>query len=162
MTFLTFPIRRHLLMAMSALAADTMIVSPLLAQNAKSAINVLAGGRVAIHGYDPVAYLVDGGPRKGRSDLAVEHGGARWLFASEENRRRFEADPARYIPAYGGYCAYGVAQGYLVKIDPEAWSVVDGRVYLNYDKPVQQSWLKDVPGYVAAANVNWPKLTGRQ
>jgi hypothetical protein len=162
MPYLTSPSRRHLLMALPALAAGTAIVSPLLAQNANPAINMLAGGRVAIHGYDPVAYLVDGGPRKGRPDLAVEHAGARWLFASEENRRRFEADPARYIPAYGGYCAYGVAHGYLVKIDPEAWSVVDGRVYLNYDKPVRESWLKDVPGFVAAANTNWPKLTGSQ
>jgi hypothetical protein len=162
MTYVTSLSRRHLLMALPALAAGMVMVSPLLAQNAQPPINMLAGGRIAIHGYDPVAYLVDGGPRKGRPDLAFEHGGARWLFASEENRRRFEADPARYLPAYGGYCAYGVAQGYLVKIDPEAWSVVDGRVYLNYDKPVRESWLKDVPGFISTANANWPKLTGRR
>lgn len=122
------------------------------------AINTLEGGRLAIHGYDPVAYFVDGGPRKGRADLTVEHGGAIWRFASEANKRRFEENSARYTPVYGGYCAYGVAQGYLVKIDPDAWSIVDDRLYLNYDKAVQNTWLKDVAGYVRGADARFPAL----
>ena len=123
-----------------------------------SPVNVLAGDRLAIHGYDPVAYFVDSGPRKGRADLVHEHGGAVWRFANEANRRRFRDDPARYTPVYGGYCAYGVAQGYLVKIDPEAWSIVDGRLYLNYDLSVRATWLENVRGFVEQANTNFPRL----
>jgi hypothetical protein len=124
-------------------------------------VNVLAGDRVAIHGYDPVAYFVEGGPRRGKPELAVEHGDARWLFSSEANKQRFEDDADRYLPAYGGYCAYGVSQGYLVKIDPEAWSIVHDRLYLNYDQSVRTTWLEDVPGYLAKADANWPGLVGK-
>ena len=99
---------------------------------------------VAIHGYDPVAYFADDGPQKGRPELAVQHGGGRWLFASEANKKRFEEDPEKYLPAFGGYCAYGVAQGYLVKIDPNAWRIVDDRLYLNYDRSVARTWAKDI------------------
>ena len=67
----------------------------------------------------------------------------------------------RYLPAYGGYCAYGVAQGYLVKIDPEAWTIFDGRLYLNYDRSISETWRKDVPGYVHKADGNWPRLIGK-
>jgi YHS domain-containing protein len=129
--------------------------------HAASAVNVLAGNGVAIHGYDPVAYFVDGGPRKGRPELALDHAGARWLFSSEANRARFRDEPEKYLPAYGGYCAYGVAQGYLVKIDPDAWAIVEGRLYLNYDRSVARTWRKDVPGYVAKADANWPGLVGK-
>jgi len=127
----------------------------------KSPVNVLGGGGVAIHGYDPVAYFIDGGPRQGRKDLAVEHGGARWLFASEANQKRFEEDPQKFLPAYGGYCAYGVSQGYLVKIDPEAWKIVNDRLYLNYDRSVARTWAKDIAGYVKTADRNWPKLVSK-
>jgi hypothetical protein len=127
----------------------------------QSPVNVLAGQRIAIHGYDPVAYFVDGGPRKGRPDLVVEHAGARWLFSSEANKARFAAEPEKYMPVYGGYCAYGVAQGYLVKIDPAAWAIVAGRLYLNYDRSVAETWRKDVPGHVKKADQNWPRLIGK-
>jgi hypothetical protein len=139
-------------------------LAPGLAAEAQTAspVNVLEGGGVAIHGYDPVAYFVDGAPRKGRRDLAVEHAGALWLFASEDNRRAFKSDSARYLPAYGGYCAYGVAQGYLVKIDPQAWRIVDGKLYLNYDRSIARTWAKDVPGYVRKADANWPGLTNKR
>jgi YHS domain-containing protein len=151
------PSRRTLLLGslLATLAAGPVRAAP---EPAKSPVNVLAGDRLAIHGYDPVAYFVDGGPREGRSDLAVEHGGAVWRFASEENRKRFRADPARYVPAYGGFCAYGVSQGYLVKIDPEAWTIVDERLHLNYDIPIRDAWLKDVRGFNAKADANWRKL----
>jgi YHS domain-containing protein len=154
--------RRGVMLGGAALALAAIVIGPSLTAAApQSAVNVLGGGRVAIHGYDPVAYFVDGGPRKGRADLAVERGGARWLFASPENKARFEADPERYLPAYGGYCAYGVAQGYLVKIDPAAWAIVGGRLYLNYDRSVRETWRKDVPGYVKQADGKWPGLVGK-
>ncbi len=112
----------------------------------------------AIKGYDPVAYFVAGAPMIGRRELSVEYGGVRWQFASAENKARFEMEPDKYLPAYGGYCAYGVAQGYLVKIEPEAWAIKDGRLYLNYDAQVQKQWEKDWTGYVETARKSWPLL----
>lgn len=148
--------RRRFVAGLMLIAA----AGPALAE-AGPPINTLAGDRLAIYGYDPVAYFVDGGPRLGRADLAADHGGAVWRFASEENRARFLADPQRYLPAFGGYCAYGVAHGYLVKIDPEAWAIIDGKLYLNYDTNVRAVWLKDVPRFNTAAQGNWPKLVAQ-
>ena len=151
------PTRRLFLAAVAGLP----FAAAARAADAAPPINTLAGARVAIHGYDPVAYFVEGGPRQGRADFSAEHRGAVWRFSSVENRQRFLADPERYVPAFGGYCAYGVAQGYLVKIDPQAWAIVDGRLYLNYDTGVRTTWLKDVPGYNAAARANWQKLVAQ-
>ncbi|MBT6119182.1 MAG: YHS domain-containing protein [Rhodospirillaceae bacterium] len=113
----------------------------------------------AIEGYDPVAYHIQGKPVEGSGDFTHDWGGATWRFASAENRDLFAADPEKYAPAYGGYCAYGVAQGYKVDIDPQAWSVVDGTLYLNYSKGVQQTWEEDIPGYLAQADAEWPALS---
>ena len=126
------------------------------AQN-QSVINTL-GGDVAINGYDPVAYFVDSKPLKGLRSISTEHGGARWLFATEENRLRFLSSPEAYLPAYGGYCAYGVSQGYLVKIDPEAWAIIDRKLHLNFSLDVREKWRKDVAGYNRKADAQWPKL----
>lgn len=117
---------------------------------------------LAIRGYDPVAYFRDGGPRPGKPEFTVHHGGAAWRFASAEHKALFEADPERYLPAYGGFCAYGTARGYLVKIEPEAWSIVDGRLYLNYDLGVRKSWLGRTKTYIARADGNWPRLTAKE
>lgn len=114
---------------------------------------------VAIRGYDPVAYFRDGGPRLGKPEFSVRHGGAVWRFASAEHKALFEAAPERYLPAYGGFCAYGTSRGYLVKIEPEACSIVDGRLYLNYDIGVRKTWLGRTKTYIARAEGNWPRLT---
>ena len=122
-------------------------------------VNTLgAADGVAIRGYDPVAYFRDGGARLGKPEFSVQHGGATWRFASAEHKALFEADPARYLPAYGGFCAYGTSRGYLVKIEPEAWSIVDGRLYLNYDLGVRKTWLGDKRKYIIRADGNWPRL----
>lgn len=115
----------------------------------------------AIRGYDPVAYFVDRKPVKGSKQFTHRWRGADWRFASAENRDRFAAMPEKYAPQYGGYCAYGVAQGYAVKIEPEAWSIVDGKLFLNFSPGVQADWQKDVPGYVRKADANWPKVLER-
>jgi YHS domain-containing protein len=114
---------------------------------------------VAIRGYDPVAYFRDSGPRPGKPEFSVRHGGAVWRFASAEHKALFEADPERYLPAYGGFCAYGTSRGYLVKIEPDAWSIVDGRLYLNYDLGVRETWARRTKTYIARADGNWPRLT---
>lgn len=112
----------------------------------------------AIQGYDPVAYFTEGRPVEGSRQFTQQWNGATWRFASAANRDRFAAAPEQYAPQYGGYCAYGVASGYAVKIDPHAWSVVDGKLYLNYSLAVQADWKKDVPGYIRKADANWPKV----
>ncbi len=116
---------------------------------------------VAVGGYDPVAYFTEKTAVKGRPDLTVEHAGVTWRFSSEANRSAFQADPGKYAPQYGGYCAYAVAHGYTAKGDPEAWSVVDGKLYLNYDKSVRRDWEKDIPGYVKKADANWPQVLSK-
>ena len=78
--------------------------------------------------------------------------------SSAANRDRFAADPEKYAPQYGGYCAWAVAQGYTAKIDPEAWRIVDGKLYLNYSKDVQTQWSEDIPGNITKGDANWPKL----
>ncbi len=85
--------------------------------------------------------------------------GATWYFASAEHKALFAADPERYLPAYGGFCAYGTSRGYLVKIEPEAWSIVDGKLYLNYDLGVRTTWLRDRAKYIGRADRNWPRLS---
>lgn len=111
----------------------------------------------AIRGYDPVAYFAEGKPVKGNAQFTHAWKGATWRFASAANRDRFAAAPEKYAPQYGGYCAYGVASGYAVKTEPDAWRVVDGKLYLNYDRGVQASWAKDPAGYIRKADDNWPK-----
>ncbi len=113
---------------------------------------------VAVGGYDPVAYFTDGKPVQGRADITLEHEGAKWHFASEANREAFRADPAKYAPQYGGYCAWGVASGYTAKGDPNAWTIADGKLYLNYNKSVQKNWAQDIPGNVRKGDGNWPKV----
>lgn len=113
---------------------------------------------LGLYGYDPVAYFIDGKPVPGDAAITASHDGATYRFASEAHRKEFQLDPNRYLPQFGGFCAYGVASGYKVKVDPEAWHIVDGKLYLNYDKRTQRKWLEDIPGYVAKAERNWPGL----
>ncbi|MCE3248337.1 MAG: hypothetical protein K0R41_2162 [Geminicoccaceae bacterium] len=115
-------------------------------------------GGVAIEGTDPVAYFDEGEPVAGSSDFEHEWMGATWRFASAENRDRFAADPETYAPQYGGYCAWAVSQGYTAKIDPAAWRIVDGKLYLNYSKDVQTQWAGDIPGNIAKGDANWPQI----
>ena len=109
----------------------------------------------ALSGHDPVAYFLEGKPVAGQVSLRLEHQGSTFLFSSAANRDAFAADPTRYAPQYGGYCAYGVSRGYKADIDPAAFSVVDGKLYLNYNRQVQVDWLKDVPSYIAKADARW-------
>jgi hypothetical protein len=113
---------------------------------------------VALAGQDTVAWFVDGGPRRGDPAFRAEHAGLAWHFASAANLARFEADPAAHMPRFGGFCAYGVARGYKVDIDPEAWHIHEGALYLNYDRGVQRQWQRDIPGYIARAEANWLRL----
>lgn len=113
---------------------------------------------VAIKGYDPVAYFTMEKPVKGSSDFEYEWNGAKWRFSSKDNKQLFMEDPEKYVPRYGGYCAYGVAVNDLFDIRPEAWSIVDGKLYLNKNLDVRETWRKDIPGNIKKADMNWPGL----
>lgn len=107
---------------------------------------------IAIRGYDTVAYFTQGRPVMGSSDHSTEWMGATWHFSTPEHMNQFIQDPKAYAPQYGGYCAYGVSQGYLVKIEPDQWRIVDNKLYLNFDEDVQTKWLKDIPGFINKAD----------
>ncbi|MGK9230164.1 YHS domain-containing protein [Inquilinus limosus] len=149
---------RRTVLALAALVCIAPAIPAAWAEAPRPVNTLGSTDSVAIRGYDPVAYFREGAPRQGKADFAVERDGATWWFASAENKALFESDPEKYLPAFGGFCAYGTSQGYLVKVEPEAWSIVDGRLYLNYDLGVREMWLKDTKGYIAKANSNWPGL----
>jgi len=112
----------------------------------------------AIKGYDPVAYFTEGQPVKGDGDFSLQWNGATWQFSSAENLQAFTDNPEQYAPQYGGYCAWAVSQGYTAKIDPDAWTIHDGKLYLNYSKSVRSQWAEDIPGNVKKGDANWPDL----
>lgn len=116
--------------------------------------------KAAIGGYDVVAYFKEGKPVKGSDEYRVSYKGATWLFASKENADAFKAMPEKFEPQFGGYCAYGCSQGHKAKTEPDAWTIVDGKLYLNYNKDVKAIWSKDRQGYIMKANANWPKIKG--
>jgi YHS domain-containing protein len=142
--------------ALTALTIAVVVALPAVSAEAADPINTTLFGDVAIKGYDPVAYFADARPVKGSKDHELEWNGATWRFASEDHLAAFEAEPERYAPQYGGYCAWAVSQGYTANIDPEAWRIVEDRLYLNYSKEVQRTWETDIPGHIAAADANWP------
>ncbi|MEB3337884.1 MAG: YHS domain-containing (seleno)protein [Leptolyngbyaceae bacterium] len=119
-------------------------------------IRYFGDSKGAIRGTDPVAYFTQGRPIAGSSKFTYTWNNATWRFASAENRQLFAANPKRYAPQYGGFCAWAVSQGYTASIDPNAWKIVDGKLYLNYNKGVQRQWERDIPGNIRKANANWP------
>jgi YHS domain-containing protein len=128
---------------------------------AVSPVNKSLFGGQAIRGYDPVAYFESGQPQKGLKAFAHAWNGATWLFASEAHRAAFAAQPEKYAPQFGGYCAWAVSQGYTADIDPEAWRIVDGKLYLNYSPKIQKQWEEDTAGNIAKGEKNWPGLVGK-
>jgi YHS domain-containing protein len=109
-------------------------------------------------GYDPVAYFTDGKPLRGSGNHVTIQDGVTYAFTTEEHKKMFEANPQKYLPAYGGYCAYGVAVGKKFVVDPEAWKIVDGKLYLVMDKDIKKAWEKDIPGHIKKAEANWSKI----
>ncbi len=128
-----------------------------------AAAPVFATDGVAIRGIDPVAYFTEARPVAGDPAHAHAWRGAVWHFASAENRDRFAAEPDRYAPQYGGFCAWAVAaRGKLYSTQPDNWSIVDGRLYLNFNDDIQARWETDIPGFIMAGDRRWPEiLAGR-
>ncbi len=116
----------------------------------------------AIHGYDPVSYFTESKPVKGDKQYSFAWNGATWYFASQQNLDAFKTNPEKFAPQYGGYCAYGLADGHKAPTDPQAWLVADGKLYLNYNKEVQLMWKKKQEEYIQKANKNWPTLKDKE
>lgn len=119
------------------------------------------GSNVAVGGHDPVAYFTEGKPVRGQPQFKTIWKGAEWRFATAANLAAFQANPARYAPQYGGYCAWAVSQGYTAKGDPQHWKIVGGKLYLNYNADVQSKWEKNIPGFITSADKNWPKVLAK-
>jgi YHS domain-containing protein len=117
-----------------------------------------AQGNVAVSGYDAVAYFSDNKPVQGSAQFTHEYMGAKFQFQSAANRDKFASDPAKYAPQFGGYCSWAVSQGYTAPADPTAWKIVDGKLYLNYNKSVQGKWEKNIPKFIQDGQNNWPQL----
>lgn len=112
----------------------------------------------ALNGYDPVAYFTENKPIEGKENFSLVWSDTKWLFSSQANLDAFKADPTRYTPQFGGFCAYGVSENHKSPTDPNAWTIVDDKLYLNYNKKVKELWSKDIPTRIKKANENWPLL----
>jgi len=154
---------RTLILAAAAFAAPLAITTP---AHADGGVFVgVEGENIAVSGYDTVSYFQGNGvPVKGDARFKVYYNGAEWHFASQENADKFKADPDAYAPQYGGHCAWALgANGRLAPGDPKVYKIVDGKLYLNFNKQVQNMWLKDIPGFIKNANVAWTDIpTGKR
>ncbi len=156
----------RVLRAMPALFVALALLISVTAAHAAEPINTLEKkgffsykpSGIAIRGYDPVAYFTQGGPTEGSEQFSYEWEGAVWHFSSQEHLDLFTAEPTRYAPQYGGYCAYGVAVDALVKIEPEFWAIIDDKLYLNYSDKFQKLWEKDPEGYIVTADEKFSDL----
>jgi len=116
---------------------------------------------LGLRGYDPVAYFNEGRAVPGKLEFSAAFASVTYRFASPANRDAFNADPGKYAPQYGGYCAFGAALGKKFDGDPNVWSIVDGKLYLNLNADAAKAWNKDIPGNVARANAKWPRIKDR-
>lgn len=131
------------------------VITPSLQAQKASVFSTKAG---AIKGYDPVAYFSESKAVKGEKSFSYEWQGATWYFSSAENLAAFTGNPEKYAPQYGGYCAYAVSQGYTAGINPDAWRIVEDKLYLNYSSGVQRKWEANQAAFIEQADKNWPKV----
>ncbi|WP_019959942.1 YHS domain-containing (seleno)protein [Woodsholea maritima] len=145
-----------------ALFSLTLVLSPLAqAQSAQVDTRPVYTGtfsNTALEGYDAVAYHSEGQAIRGHRDFRTQWRGAEWRFVSQDNLELFLADPDRYAPQYGGHCSWAMAQGYGAKGDPLAWDIVDGRLYLNYNREIQERWQQDPEGFITQGDENYPHV----
>lgn len=120
--------------------------------------SVHAENQIAIQGYDVVGYFTQGKALRGDSSYTYAWNGVMWRFISDAHRQLFSADPQKYAPQYGGWCAYGASKGYKARTDPMAWTITDGKLYLNYSTEVRTTWLKDAESRIKKANMYWSSL----
>jgi YHS domain-containing protein len=144
----------------AAIAVAAVMLAPDAGAAGKPVVHT-SRGNLAVRGYDAVSYWTAAKAERGAARFAYQWQGATWRFASAENRDRFAADPARYAPQFGGYCAYAVGNGYTADGDPQVWKIVDGQLFLNYSRQAQRLWEADIPGFIAKGRTNWPGVLER-
>ena len=123
---------------------------------------IFSNKKGAINGYDAIAYFKESKPVKGDTQFNYQWKDANWYFSSKENLETFKENPEKYVPQYGGYCAYGTSEGHKAPTEPDAWTIVDGKLYLNYNKYVKVLWSKNQSDLIKKADVNWGKLKGKK
>ena len=146
------------LIAAAMIATGPIALSAPAAFADKDPIYTAKRSSLALQGYDTVAYFTLSEATKGSAAFATTYQGAEFRFASEENLNLFLGDPAKYAPQYGGYCAWAVAQGKTAKGDARRWAVVDGKLYLNYNKGIQKRWDKKRAEFITSGDQNWPTV----
>jgi YHS domain-containing protein len=153
-------ITRRSLLALAVLPVASAVLAPLAGfADDMAKMKIYTKNGVAIRGADPVAYFTENAYVQGDAAHAAEWAGATWHFSSAENKDKFVADPTAYAPEFGGYCAYAAAKGGLADGDPEAWTIHNGKLYLNFNKTVRTIWLEDTDANIALAEANWPELS---
>jgi len=152
-----------ILMATLALvfASQTVFAAPAVNTLEKKLFSFKPNG-IAIRGYDTVAYFTQSQPVEGKDEFTTQWQDATWKFSSQEHLDLFLAEPEKYAPQYGGYCAFGVAGGYLVKIEPDQWSIIDDKLYLNYSADVSRQWKEDIPGFIKIADTKFDELLAKE
>jgi YHS domain-containing protein len=143
--------KQILILVMAVISASTF------AQTSKNAKHINTEKSVAIQGYDPVAYFESSKATKGTKEITTTFQDAVYYFATESNKTTFLKNPSQYIPEFGGFCAYGMSEGHEAPIQPEAFTIVDNKLYLNYSLKAKELWLKDQKNRIQKANENWNK-----
>lgn len=149
---------RTLLIAAAALSAPLAISTPMAMADGGVFVGV-EGGNIAVSGYDTVSYFQGNGqPVLGDARFKVKHDGAVFHFSSQANANTFKANPDRYAPQYGGHCAWAMSRGSLAPGDPTLYKIHDGKLYLNFNRNVQSTWLGDIDGFIAKSDPAWTKI----
>lgn len=148
------PSRRYFL----NIAAGVAIAGLITTRAAAQAAPVYANDGIAVGGSDVVAYFIQSAPVQGLPEYSHDWNGVTWYFSSAANRDTFAADPEAYAPQYGGYCAWAVSEGYTASTVPDAWRIVDGKLYLNFSRRIQSRWEGDIPARIRSADANWPTV----
>ena len=143
---------RQFIVFLFLLFATSLVAAP---------INLSFFSKVALEGYDAVAYFKEGKAVKGSPEHEVSYMGGKWRFKSAKHKQLFQQNPSAYAPQYGGYCAWAMSQGKQADINPNNWMIVNEKLYLNYNDKVQKRWEKNIPGFIELANQEWTKLDDR-
>lgn len=133
----------------------------LLSSCANKQPEIYSDSSAAINGYDAVAYFTRQMPVKGSQEYAYQWKDANWFFSSKQNLELFQKDPEKYAPQYGGYCAYGCSKGKKATTDPNAWTIVNGKLYLNHSIDVKDLWMKEQKDRIEMADKYWPEIKGK-
>jgi YHS domain-containing protein len=152
-------LNRRSLLSFLAATVSAAVFAPAYALDPASTAPVnLDKAGVALRGHDPVGYFTAAKPVPGTSAFQSKWEGATYQFATAANKTAFDAEPAKYAPKYGGFCAYAASQGYKADADPNAWKIVDGKLYVNYNKAVGLAWQARQTAFIEAGDKNWPKV----